>query len=987
MNLNLENLIDVLAIANGSERNTQQQESEYQLKRWEILPGYHYLLQEVYLRQDLPLQVRWLAIICFKNGIEKYWRASKANAIRKEEKAQIRRRLFLLVDEKNNQLAVQNAHSTARIVRFDFPAEWPTLFEDIKKMLEESILIKNDLVATNNLLMMLNYIIKAISAIRIGRSRLAMQGKAPVIVPLLIKFYLKFFQEWTNTLNLSLMEVCFLCLKNLRRILPEVYEQPHKEQDVCEFLKITVDHLRALISEHEKYSSDLLERYVKCYSKIYYGMISNNPTSFVLLPCSREILQTFLTLLEQKAPEVYNSNEDNDFWETLALKGFSIFKKVISYVYKKGAVTLKQRNDKEEVNVALQLLRREFFTELVIEHLCDLLIRWYLKLKPSDLENWNYEPEEWCNEELSSSWEYQVRPCAENFFQDLISFFKDDLSDFILKDISSNLTSSNSSNDFLVKDASLCAFQLSAIPLADKVDFDALLNDLFIPEALKDDFAERKILKRRVCLIITEWLSVKCSPSSRIASYKFLTALLQPNDRLNDKVVRLTAVQTLRIMVDDWDFNKHDFQPFLKDFVALSVDMLNNYNLTESRLYILNTLSSIFDKCIPLVDRELLMSVCSVIPGYWNLSDAENESILKTSLLRLLRTIVKSLNEYSYETYSIVIPLIFACCSPESSNYSLLSEDGYELWLTMLQYAPVSNIPIEDLSKLFPLVQEGLVNSTEILPIILSIIRSYALIFPSLFASEEAIIIFKTIAGYLSNMRDDSFSVFYSLMDILMLSQWNQQKFIENVITSGLFNSMLSFVLDENQYVVSVNKIFTLFSRLMFRSSETFMEILFHIPFDANRLLSYWIERLPNNGIPRNKKINLMALLAVSKQFIPKRSSSLIQGFSSIVKTCLLHLEEINENPEGNCEIYANELPYDDINEYNYLDPTIKPHGEKIRYDALLKNDDPVYHTNLKSLLIDCLSCLKLELSENDFNQLISLQDKYCVEKLQALPI
>ena len=134
--------------------------------------------------------------------------------------------------------------------------------------------------------------------------------------------------------------------KNLRRIIPEGFDQPHKDQDIVEFLNNTIDHLQMIVLEHDKFNTDLLERYVKCYSKLYVSLIKTNPTSFILLPCCEKILTTFLSILEQKAEVIYNSSEDNDFWEILALRSFSILKKVLAYIYRAGAVTLKQKMTK-----------------------------------------------------------------------------------------------------------------------------------------------------------------------------------------------------------------------------------------------------------------------------------------------------------------------------------------------------------------------------------------------------------------------------------------------------------------------------------------------------------------------------------------------------------------------------------------------------------------------------------------------------------------
>ena len=244
MPITYEEILNVLNIADGSERGPLQQNAEQQLKAWEICPGFHYTLQEIYLKTELPLRVRWMAIIYFKNGIEKYWRSSRANAISKEEKTQIKARLFYLIDEKNSQLTIQNAHAIARIVRFDFPGEWPTLFDDMSKSLEDYVFNKGNLVATNNLLVILNQMIKAVSMVRIGRARHALQSKAPILVPVLIKLYCKFFHMWTTSMDLTIMEICYLCLKNLRRIIPEGFEQPHKNIDIVEFLKLTVSHLQ-----------------------------------------------------------------------------------------------------------------------------------------------------------------------------------------------------------------------------------------------------------------------------------------------------------------------------------------------------------------------------------------------------------------------------------------------------------------------------------------------------------------------------------------------------------------------------------------------------------------------------------------------------------------------------------------------------------------------------------------------------------------------
>ena len=52
----------------------QIQTGTKQLQQWERSPGYYLHLQSAYLDTRLPTELRYLAIIQLKNGIDKYWR-------------------------------------------------------------------------------------------------------------------------------------------------------------------------------------------------------------------------------------------------------------------------------------------------------------------------------------------------------------------------------------------------------------------------------------------------------------------------------------------------------------------------------------------------------------------------------------------------------------------------------------------------------------------------------------------------------------------------------------------------------------------------------------------------------------------------------------------------------------------------------------------------------------------------------------------------
>jgi hypothetical protein len=66
-------LVHVLRAASSSDPH-QVQTGTKQLQQWEASAGFYRHLQSAFLDQTLPLELRYLAVIQLKNGIDKYWR-------------------------------------------------------------------------------------------------------------------------------------------------------------------------------------------------------------------------------------------------------------------------------------------------------------------------------------------------------------------------------------------------------------------------------------------------------------------------------------------------------------------------------------------------------------------------------------------------------------------------------------------------------------------------------------------------------------------------------------------------------------------------------------------------------------------------------------------------------------------------------------------------------------------------------------------------
>ena len=73
-----ENLL-IHSLRSASSSDPQQiQTGTKQVQQWEKSQGYYVHLQSAYLDRRLPLEIRYLAIIQLKNGIDKYWRKTAA---------------------------------------------------------------------------------------------------------------------------------------------------------------------------------------------------------------------------------------------------------------------------------------------------------------------------------------------------------------------------------------------------------------------------------------------------------------------------------------------------------------------------------------------------------------------------------------------------------------------------------------------------------------------------------------------------------------------------------------------------------------------------------------------------------------------------------------------------------------------------------------------------------------------------------------------
>ena len=422
-----------------------------------FLTGYYSTLQALYLDKTLPTEIRYLAIIQLKNGIDKYWRKTATNAIKPVEKGDIRTRLLEGgLQEADGRLALQNALLVAKVVRIDYPIEWPDVITTLITILRAAN--DSDQTALRRGLQILFQVVKELATAKLRRSQTSLQAMTAELVFLLNDIYTRKITMWTEFLGgngddeggaMDAMENSLAALKIMRRLIIVGYEHPNHDKRVQEiwsssnvFLSQLISLLNAeppvLISP----ARELVEKHVLHLSKLHIHMATEHPAAFALLPNSLSLVQSYWGLVSMYgdtygsmttdfSAKVSNQGDkpknEKSTMEKLSLNGLLLLRACVKMVFNKTlSFKYNSKEAKEERNQAMQFIRSQLFTNELVLEMANLILTKFFVFRQVDLEAWEEDEDEWeiREEGGGDAWEYDIRPCAEKLFMDLVLNFK-----------------------------------------------------------------------------------------------------------------------------------------------------------------------------------------------------------------------------------------------------------------------------------------------------------------------------------------------------------------------------------------------------------------------------------------------------------------------------------------------------------------------------------------------------------------------------------
>ncbi|XP_066590935.1 importin-11 [Prorops nasuta] len=944
--------------------------AEKTLKEWESESGFYMALYNIFSNHSLDVNTRWMAILYFKNGIDRYWRKTAPGAIAEEEKECIRVNLISNFDEPINQLAVQLAIVIGKIARYDCPKEWSTL---VPTLLE--VIRGENSIAQHRALLTLHYVVKSLASKRLLPDKRLFEELTKNTFSYILYLWNAHTESFLTLVSngggenevQASMERALLLLRILRRLTVNGFNMPSEYPDCLMFLKFIFTNAKATIECRKMLLTrniqlDVCDKFIILFMKILTGVIESHLFCFVdLIPTALEFL-TFYCFTEAG--------------QALAFKKFLIFSLNLmnSIILNFPVGKLCTYSFVEALIKKGSELCQKFFTKDVLTRVCSSLISNYLLLTSEDLELWDSDPEDNTAESEESS-ECSLRSCSRSFYRNFFEDYKDTLRP-VLVELMQRYYQPVDPNDLstiLLKDAVYQAVGLVAFEMYDEVNFDEWFSTT-LREELKIRSNNYRIIRRRVCWLIGEWIHVKLSAKLRPEVYKLLVEALSPDEDLK---VRLAASTALRLAVDDFEFSVQEFVPFLESAFPLLFTLLKEVNKYETKMHILYEIALIIERVGNNIKPHVAIFI-TYLSLLWHQS--ENHNMIRCAIMANLVKLEIALGSESVFLQSLVVSAIAISCDVSNEEHVYLLEDGLELWLALLGNVQAPTPVIMELFKNMPAILE---NSSDNLKMCLLITQGYILLSPNEFLSQHGAAVIEVLKSIVSDMCSEGLNVILDLLEIAFQAVPHQSVHLIRPLLLKIFQNIYSYTeIDVNN---EVPRFLFIMSRVLLYSKECFVQIIREFARQieepneeviVKKMVSLWINWFNYIFPLERKKLLSLALLS----FMGENPSECFAIFQSVITIVIETLNDITDFDTDEDWQLIDSLTISD--EPSPSDSSWSEHALRRKR---LDFSDPVHRISLTVYLQTQLRSIKEVIGEKQFEQLLLSLKKEDIQQLQTV--
>ncbi|KAM4709489.1 importin-11 [Discoglossus pictus] len=903
--------------------------AEEQLKQWETQPGFYTVLLNIFTNHSLNINVRWLAVLYFKNGIDRYWRKVAPHALSEEEKLTLRAGLITNFNEPVNQIATQIAVLIAKVARLDCPKQWPELIPT----LIESVKVQDDL-RQHRALLTFYHVTKTLSSKRLAADRKLFQHLASEIYSFACSL-------WNHHTDTFLQQICsggepaainslertLLSLKVLRKLTVHGFQDPHQNAEVMAFLHAVFVRLGEFLQCSrnvgvENVCRERLEKTIILFTKVLLDFLDQHPFSFIPL---------IQKSLEFAVSYVFTEAGDGIIFERFIVQCMRLLKMIVKNDSYKPS---KNFEDSEPETINAHRIKMAFFTYPTLTEICRRLVTHYFLLSDEELAMWEEDPEGFAVEESGGdSWKYSLRPCSEVLFMDIFHEYSQILTPVLLDMVHTlqGPTSIEDLNAVRIKDTVYNAVGLTAFELFDSVDFDEWFKSQLLGE-LQISHNRYKLLRRRVIWLVGQWVSVKFKPDLRPLLYEAILNLLQDEDL----VVRIETATALKLTVDEFEFTTEQFLP-VRPFVGCLVQYL---------------------------------------PILWKQSEEHN--MLRCAILTTLIQLIKGLGEDSKNLYSFLLPIIQLSTDVSQPPHIYLLEDGLELWLVTMENCPAIT---PELLRIFQNMSALLELGSENLILCFKITNSYIFFDSSEFWQMYAA---NLCHSFLEMLRDITTEGQVQVLKVVETAlQVNPA--IGPQMFQALLPPVLRGILDGERYPVVMSTYLGILGRVLLQNTNCFSTLLYQISQECQQeadqvlgsLIEMWVDRMDTITQTERRKLSALALMSL----LPSVNGVIQDKYCGIINICVEGLHDVmTEDPETST--YKDIMLMSQFEEPRVTEDE-EPPTEQDKRKRMLALKDPVHSVSLQQFVYEKLKAQQELLGDEGFRCLMETVDTELVTQLQ----
>uniref|UniRef100_A0A3B4AHG4 Importin-11 n=1 Tax=Periophthalmus magnuspinnatus TaxID=409849 RepID=A0A3B4AHG4_9GOBI len=839
--------------------------------------------QNIVNNHMLDVNVRWLAVLYFKNGIDRYWRRVAPHALSEEEKTSLRAGLITNFNEPVNQIATQIAVLIAKVARLDCPRHWPELIP----ILLESVKGQDSL-QQHRALLTFYHVTKTLASKCLAPDRRLFQELASSIYSFACSLwshhtdcFLQQIYARDEGPALSSLERTLLSLKVLLsgsgvngRYLQTASLRIGSLVAMIQLCKFFVVFPGRQVGP-ESPCREKLEKTIILYTKVLLDFLEQHPCAFI---------PHIQRSLEFAVSYVFTPAGEGITFERFIVQCMNLIKMILKNdAYKPN----KNIEDSKPESLEAHRIKTAFFTHPTLAEIGRRLVSHYLLLTEEELAMWEEDPESFAVEETGGdSWKYSLRPCTEVLFLDIFHNYSQTLTPVLLEMVQ-NLqgpTNVEDSVQLLMKDAVYNAVGLAAYELFDNVDFDQWFKNQLLGE-LQVSHHRYKLIRRRVIWLIGQWISVKFKPDLRPLLYEVILTLMQDPDLVVSPLNTLGLQNLL--------FRTEQFLPYLESIFGLLFQLLQQVTECDTKMQVLHVISCVIER-VNIQIRPYVGCLVQYLPLLWKQSEEHN--MLRCAILTTLIHLVKGLGAESKNLYPFLLPVIQLSTDVSQPPHVYLLEDGLELWLVTLENSPALT---PELLRIFQNMPALLELSSENLRTCFQIVNAYLYLSATEFLQSYAESLCRSFCDLLKDITNEGQVQVLKVVEIALK--------VSPTLAPHMFHPLLPAVfrgiLDGERYPVVMATYLGIIGRVLLQNSSFFSSFLTQMASECSQemeqllgaLIEMWVDRMDSITQPERRKLSSLALLSL----LPSDTGVVQDKFCGIINITVEALHDVmTEDPD-----------------------------------------------------------------------------------------